>query len=164
MEIALKREGKNVKRETIGRALVLVVLAAAVFLGGFYFGRTGTPGTLSVTTQYEIGAVAAQEVERLEAQLARRAENPVEQPGREYEPEQGDTETHEAPSDDSGLININTASVDELIALPGIGPTLAERIINHRERYGSFRIIEQITDVSGIGEQRFADIQFHITV
>ena len=152
------------KRETIGRALVITVLAAAVFLGGFYFGRIGTPGTLSVTTQYEIGAVTTQEIERLETQLARRAERPVELPEIVYEPEPREAEAHDDSATDSGLVNINTASAEELTTLPGIGPTLAERIISHRERYGAFRIIEQITDVSGIGERRFADIQFYITV
>jgi competence protein ComEA len=55
---------------------------------------------------------------------------------------------------DSGanLVNINTATQEELEALPGIGPTLALRIIEYREQTSEFYVIEDITNVSGIGD------------
>lgn len=62
------------------------------------------------------------------------------------------------------LININTASAAELEALPGIGPSLAQRIVAYREEHGPFRTIEDIKNVSGIGEGRFAQIKDLITV
>jgi competence protein ComEA len=62
------------------------------------------------------------------------------------------------------LVNLNTATLEELEALPGIGPTLAQRIIDHRTRYGPFRTVEDLLDVSGIGEQRLADIRALVTV
>ncbi len=48
-------------------------------------------------------------------------------------------------------LNLNTASFAELLRLPGIGPTLAERIITYRERNGPFRSLEELLHVRGIG-------------
>jgi competence protein ComEA len=61
-------------------------------------------------------------------------------------------------------ININTATPDQLDTLPGIGPAIAQRIIDYREKIGGFKRIEQITEVSGIGEATFAKIKDLITV
>ena len=60
-------------------------------------------------------------------------------------------------------ININTASSEDLCALPGISLTLAQRIIAYRETNGGFDSIEEITQVSGIGEKTYAKIQRYIT-
>jgi competence protein ComEA len=57
------------------------------------------------------------------------------------------------------LININTADVDALSALPGIGPTLAQRIIDYRTTYGDFYFIEDIMNVTGIGSSKFEEIK-----
>ena len=64
----------------------------------------------------------------------------------------------------AGLININTASVDELVQLPGIGKARAQKIIAYREQYGGFAVIEDIMNVSGIKEKAFAQIKDMITV
>jgi competence ComEA-like helix-hairpin-helix protein len=61
-------------------------------------------------------------------------------------------------------ININTAAANELETLPGIGKGLAERIIEHRERFGSFRRIEHLIIVRGISDRRFRGLQDLITV
>lgn len=61
-------------------------------------------------------------------------------------------------------ININTADAAQLETLPGIGPVLAQKIIEYRQTYGQFRIIDQIKDVSGIGDATFAEIEPYITV
>lgn len=61
-------------------------------------------------------------------------------------------------------ININTASVEELQTLKGIGPATAKSIILYREEYGAFSAIEEIMNVKRIGEKTFAKIKDRITV
>ena len=62
------------------------------------------------------------------------------------------------------LININTATQDELITLRGIGPTRALAIIEYRTNHGRFRTIDDIVNVQGIGSQTFENIKEYITV
>lgn len=72
-----------------------------------------------------------------------------------------------APSDSSqsgALININTATQEELETLPSIGEVRAQAIIAYREEHGGFRTTDELMEVSGIGEKIFADIAPHITV
>ncbi|MEN9563086.1 MAG: hypothetical protein RIR73_1330 [Chloroflexota bacterium] len=71
-----------------------------------------------------------------------------------------------APSspDDNELVNINTASIEELDKLPGIGPTIAQRIIDYRTENGPFAVIEDILNVSGVGPSTFDQIKDLITV
>lgn len=63
----------------------------------------------------------------------------------------------------SGKININSASINELSELPGIGEVTAEKIIEYRELHGSFRNSEEIMKVKGIGEKKFNDMKEFIT-
>lgn len=63
-----------------------------------------------------------------------------------------------------GLININSASKQELESLVGIGPALAERIINYRNEKGKFNSIEELLDVNGIGENKYKDIEKSVTI
>lgn len=62
------------------------------------------------------------------------------------------------------LININTATLEELDTLPGIGPSTAQKIIDHRTSNGPFPTIEAILDVSGIGPAKYEQIKALITV
>lgn len=63
-----------------------------------------------------------------------------------------------------GKININTAGPEELDTLPGIGPSLAQRIIEYREQHGPFRTIEDLQNVPGIGSKRWENLKDLITV
>lgn len=61
-------------------------------------------------------------------------------------------------------INLNTAPAKELEALPGIGNGLAERIVEHREKFGPFRRAEHLMMVRGISETRFRALRHLVTV
>ena len=67
-------------------------------------------------------------------------------------------------STSTGLVNINTATAEELDALPGVGPSTAAAIIEERESGGPFSSVEDLMRVSGIGEKKFAKIRDHICV
>ncbi len=69
-----------------------------------------------------------------------------------------------AVTDGGGLVNINTATVAELDALPGIGPSTAQKILNYRDENGRFNTIEELMNVSGIGEAKFNNVKELITV
>lgn len=64
----------------------------------------------------------------------------------------------------SDLININTASLEQLMTLSGIGESKAKSIISYREENGNFKAIEDITKVSGIGQALYEKIKDYITV
>lgn len=65
---------------------------------------------------------------------------------------------------DEGPININTATVQELTQLKGIGPVCAERVVAYRKTNGGFESIEEIIEVKGIGPKTLADFADEITV
>lgn len=82
-------------------------------------------------------------------------------------PDGGSTAQHAAASEGQsqlGLVNINTASADELDSLPGVGPSTAAAIIEDREVNGPFASVEDLMRVSGIGEKKFAKLQSRICV
>jgi competence protein ComEA len=56
-------------------------------------------------------------------------------------------------------INLNTATIEQLETLPGIGRKTAERIIEHREKVGAFKKVEELMNVKGIGEKSFLKIK-----
>ena len=61
-------------------------------------------------------------------------------------------------------ININTSDIDTLTTLPNIGKSKAQSIISYREKNGNFKSIEEIVNVSGIGESTFEKIKDYITI
>ncbi len=69
-----------------------------------------------------------------------------------------------SPASTSAKININTANANLLQTLPGIGPVLSERIIDYRNQNGLFGVIDEIKDVSGIGEKKYEGIKDLICV
>jgi competence protein ComEA len=92
-------------------------------------------------------------------------------------PEKGDAPTTAGAASASGsstaaggaagqgaLVNINTASLSELDGLDGVGPSTAQKIIDYRTANGGFTSIEQIKEVPGIGDAKFAALQGSITI
>ena len=65
---------------------------------------------------------------------------------------------------DGGPININTASATELASLSGIGPAKAQAIIEHREKEGPFKTVDDLKLVRGIGSKLLDQLRPHITV
>ena len=63
-----------------------------------------------------------------------------------------------------GKINLNTATIEELDVLPGIGPAIAQRIVEYRTQNGEFKQIEDLKKVRGIGEVLFNQVKDYITV
>lgn len=137
----------------------LLAVAAALFVVfslGFFLGRNSIEYDLSADVQKK----PEQALEPLE-----------ELPEAEEEPQEEAPQTEEAEalpvqqsSGEVQLININTATKDELMTLPGVGEVLAERIIAYRQEYGRFVTTQQLTDISGIGEQRYAQLEALVTV
>ncbi|WP_346180289.1 ComEA family DNA-binding protein [Streptomyces osmaniensis] len=56
-------------------------------------------------------------------------------------------------------IPLNTATVEQLDTLPGVGPVLAQHIIDYRTQHGGFRSVDELREVNGIGDRRFADLR-----
>ena len=56
-------------------------------------------------------------------------------------------------------ISLSTATVDQLDALPGVGPVLAQHIVDYRSQHGGFRSVDELREVNGIGQRRFADLR-----
>jgi competence protein ComEA len=69
-----------------------------------------------------------------------------------------------APGSAGQKINLNLAAAADLETLPGIGEVLAQRIIEHRESNGPFTTVDELMEVSGIGEARLEDIRDKVTV
>jgi competence protein ComEA len=62
-----------------------------------------------------------------------------------------------------GPVSLSSATVAQLDALDGIGPTLAQRIVDYRQAHGGFRSVDQLRDVSGIGDKRFEALRKAVT-
>ncbi|WP_372451990.1 helix-hairpin-helix domain-containing protein [Catellatospora tritici] len=63
-----------------------------------------------------------------------------------------------------GLVNLNTATLAQLDALPGVGPVLAQRILDHRARHGDFRGVGDLRQVEGIGDAKYEQLKDLVTV
>lgn len=61
-------------------------------------------------------------------------------------------------------LDLNAATVEDLLALPGVGPAIADRIARYRERCGGFVLAEELLEIEGIGKEKFAAIRPYVTV
>lgn len=76
----------------------------------------------------------------------------------------GKTKTKKGENLAEKSININTAAKDQLVQLPGVGNSTADKIIEYRETHGSFKRIEDIMKIKGIGQKKFDKMKAFITV
>jgi competence protein ComEA len=63
-----------------------------------------------------------------------------------------------------GPVNLNTATLADLDTLPGVGPVLAQRILDHREQQGGFKAVTDLRKVDGIGSSRYEQLKDLVTV
>ncbi len=134
------------------RSVIALICATCVFLAfvlGFFCGRSSTPSPIQIAALPQPVRTVAVEESSPASAVASVAET-VAQPS----------------SEGSGYqkININTATAAQLETLPGIGPVLAQRILDYREHNGPFTALAQLTFVNGIGEKRLMEIMDLITV
>lgn len=127
--------------------MIMITLLFAVFTLGVLVGKSSHAGQVVIqhATQTEPSSISKASI------------NSATVPQTESEPVQ----TTPAAV---GKINLNTATLEELVTLPGIGPALAQRILDHRNTYGPFSKVEELYDVSGIGEKKFEAIVDLITL
>lgn len=78
--------------------------------------------------------------------------------------ENGDGIVEESTTKNSGRVNINSADITQLCELPGVGESLASRIVAYREENGKYKSIEDLKNVTGIGEKKFESLKEYIVV
>jgi len=165
-------------------AVIALTLAFICFMGGYFTGRKGAVNMVTIEPRQNESKETAGAIEAPAADMTGSAQTQTPQTGGAEdtatstgtsgasgsEAVPGDTtaaQTPEivgAPRGGDGKININLASQSELTDLPGIGSVLASRIVDYRRQHGDFNRIEDLRNVSGIGEKRFEAIQDKITV
>ncbi len=69
-----------------------------------------------------------------------------------------------APDPTGGLVNLNTATSEQLDTLPGVGPVTAQKILEWRSSHGAFSSVDELLEVDGIGEKTLSDLAPHVTV
>ena len=141
------------KAKLLRWGLLLCCAGFLLFGLGLYFGRT-TGGTVLYQRPAAASSVAAEATEALEEPEAPEA------PEEPAAPEETETE----PEGMASRVNLNTADAAALESLPGIGPALAQRIIDYRMANGPFQTTAEIQDVRGIGAGIYAKIKDSITV
>jgi len=158
--------------------IIGVTLAFACFMGGFFTGRNRSDiNIVSASSQNN-------ELQVYSSANQPHSETPQENPQPQHprdststgaeqpsgininteNPQENTQENTGFPRAGDGKININTATQSELTDLPGIGNVLASRIVDYRRQYGHFSKIEDLRNVSGIGEKRYVAIEDKITV
>ena len=150
--------------------IIGVTLAFICFMGGFFVGRNisavnivsleagSTEHGTHVEVQFEFGGSA-------ETSEQPAASTEIREPAQETRPQFSEQNVPVGePRSGDGKININTASQTELTDLPGVGNTISARIVEYRQQHGDFRSIDDIMNVSGIGERRFEAIKDLITI
>lgn len=148
-------EGEFLRHSSKAEKIILTVSAVFVLLVVIYFlGQSCWKPAFTVTTEHQGSARTAVTQTAGETDAAKTTTA-----------DQSSDATNEKATDAATeLININTATAQELIALPGIGKTKAAAIVAYREEHGKFKTVDELTDVPGIGDSILAQVIQKITV
>ena len=130
------------KERKIALVLLMLTLTFAGFCVGLFIGKQREPASVTIYTTKTPTATASESTAA---------------------PESPPESTQGAAYVD-GLLDINLASVEDLTTLPGIGLALAQRIVDYRGQNGRFSSVEELRNISGIGEKRLSAILEYITV
>lgn len=150
------------KNKGISWLIYCIMAVLCAFSLGWVLGSGGTHET--VTVQVSSQPQETQESPApLETQTPEAPEEIQEEAPLELEEAEQQTPQLSAPTEEAPL-NLNTATQAELELLPGIGPVLAQAILDYRDSFGGFSAKEQLKEVSGIGEKRYAAVEALITV
>lgn len=142
----------------VGPILLLLMVAVSAFLLGRSYQSHLTPApTVSGTTPTSTDNSA---ITTIESAIGAPAASAV--------PASSNAVNASAPTTSapaaSGIVNINSASVAELETLSGIGPAIAQRIIDYRTQNGPFTSVEELDQVKGIGPSILGKIRDHVTL
>lgn len=141
------------KNKGISWLIYCIMAVLCAFSLGWVLGSGGTHETVTVQ-------VSSQPQETQESPAPQETQ---EEASLELEEAEQQTPQLSAPTEEEPL-NLNTATQAELELLPGIGPVLAQAILDYRDSFGGFSAKEQLKEVSGIGEKRYAAVEALITV
>lgn len=148
------------------KAILILSVIFVLFVGGYFLGQNSwRPAyTLEVAGLGQAKAQAQETAQTETTGTGSAAQTETTGTGSTPAVTSEATEDSQQDTSQSGLININTATVEELTTLPGIGEARAEAIVAYREQHGGFRMVEEITDVTGIGDGILAQVIDKITV
>ena len=135
--------------------LALLALLTMVFSIGFFIGRQSIPYEVAAQTEHAVKQTdelpAQEETDKPDAAANTAA--------------QDESEAEEAAQPEITYpLDLNRATLEELMTLPRIGEKLAQRILDYRAQYGRFSAPEQLMDVEGIGEGTFEGLRELVTV
>ena len=149
------------KNKGISWLIYCIMAVLCAFSLGWVLGSGGTHETVTVQVssqpQETQATQASQETQTPEAPEEIQEEAPLEL-------EEAEQQTQLSAPTEEVPLNLNTATQAELELLPGIGPVLAQAILDYRDSFGGFSAKEQLKEVSGIGEKRYAAVEALITV
>lgn len=140
------------KETRISRLTFVLLAVVCAFVLGWVLGSGGQRETVSVT----VAAPPAEAVQDRDSPAPEAADSAA-------EPVDPAESTVTMPSEANPL-NLNAATQAELELLPGIGPALSQAILDYRAEFGPFQTTEQLMEVPGIGEKRFAAVEQLICV